>query len=875
MGQEHQEHHHKNHQHAHMFSVIILLVATLAVIMVLLMWNSQAQGQAGECEECPKPVSGTYTNTTMTLTFDQLVYATGTPHFLPGGVRSRSPLRFWEGGVSSVSIAKTAATASKTVTVNLSSPVPSGTRDVYLSYNLGSIDANKIRNTSGVNVKTFAFRGMVYTGSSEDAPTPEARCGTTLNTCAAGTLQDDADGPSRYGWTCKDAQDSGRDKKCFLPKSTCTAETKNNCDIPEGGPGTTDGSCSSGYIGECLYWCDDGTWEELDNICALPVSTEPCVPEVIDNCSMTITTSQGNILQGVCASGYEGDCSYRCADEGAWEQVANTCEEYVPDTEAPILTLVTPVLSDITDRDEPTFTFSSSEDGTFPENALHACPLHSSNFVTRRREGKPWVEEGNNTYRIRAREVGTHTCSITVLDGSGNESQPLEFSYTVTAYNENTPPVLTEVTPITSPAPNSPTYVFRSSKKARLAYGGDCATGLRDFYAPRVAYPNSDTTVRFRGLPPYTTDSSGIDVVRDEDEDPVPKEYTNCTITATDDFDNTATLTIGSFTVDWSPVLTDFFPSDIIDNLSEDLKTRMTQLLKETNGSTKRRIEVNGQTVTTRWNLILNEISGVMQDIVWFEVPSVISAVLQTDTEVIKVRLSRSVVAENNPFGRLATGTGNFRHDFEVLLSDSSTMSPTKVTIEGSIITVQLAEGISSDVTATLTYTQDSTDRICVVTGQTTNTDGDLEESFTCLESFSSQPILRGQTIMRNPNIGTNTQLQQQVVDNPGAVIVRDSPDDVSEDSPEANQAYTITQTYTSGDVADEIRYAQILLNRSENCKVAESGPGSPGNETNVFGTKTRNAILCYQREQELTETGTLTPQLYGSLVANYWIRQQ
>ena len=83
----------------------------------------------------------------------------------------------------------------------------------------------------------------------------------------------------------------------------------------------------------------------------------------------------------------------------------------------------------------------------------------------------------------------------------------------------------------------------------------------------------------------------------------------------------------------------------------------------------------------------------------------------------------------------------------------------------------------------------------------------------------------------------------------------------------ETPPARSITGTYSLGDTHDEIRYAQIVLNR-KNCPVAASGAGSPGQETRYFGAKTRSAIICYQRAQGLPETGQLTPALYSHMVA-------
>ena len=82
--------------------------------------------------------------------------------------------------------------------------------------------------------------------------------------------------------------------------------------------------------------------------------------------------------------------------------------------------------------------------------------------------------------------------------------------------------------------------------------------------------------------------------------------------------------------------------------------------------------------------------------------------------------------------------------------------------------------------------------------------------------------------------------------------------------------AKQITKSYRIGDSDDAIYGAQVLLNHATNCKVATSGIGSPGQETEVFGSLTLAAIRCYQRSKGLAVTGVLTPALYDQLAADF-----
>ena len=80
----------------------------------------------------------------------------------------------------------------------------------------------------------------------------------------------------------------------------------------------------------------------------------------------------------------------------------------------------------------------------------------------------------------------------------------------------------------------------------------------------------------------------------------------------------------------------------------------------------------------------------------------------------------------------------------------------------------------------------------------------------------------------------------------------------------------SITGTHTSGSTSREVFGVQVLLNQTRNCKVATSGVGSAGNETQYFGSLTKAAIECYQKSKGLSVTGVLTPALYQMLVDDF-----
>ncbi len=67
---------------------------------------------------------------------------------------------------------------------------------------------------------------------------------------------------------------------------------------------------------------------------------------------------------------------------------------------------------------------------------------------------------------------------------------------------------------------------------------------------------------------------------------------------------------------------------------------------------------------------------------------------------------------------------------------------------------------------------------------------------------------------------------------------------------------FTFSNQIRERATGDAIRYLQVVLNTDPETKVANSGVGSSGRETNYFGSGTRNALIRFQRKYGLSATG-------------------
>ena len=75
----------------------------------------------------------------------------------------------------------------------------------------------------------------------------------------------------------------------------------------------------------------------------------------------------------------------------------------------------------------------------------------------------------------------------------------------------------------------------------------------------------------------------------------------------------------------------------------------------------------------------------------------------------------------------------------------------------------------------------------------------------------------------------------------------------------------TLSKNYQLWDKGEDIRTLQKFFN-THGFIIASSGPGSPGDETTFFGTKTYQALKKFQKANNLPATGYLGPLTRAAL---------
>ena len=182
-------------------------------------------------------------------------------------------------------------------------------------------------------------------------------------------------------------------------------------------------------------------------------------------------------------------CSDRSESDDELETAIVTTDNTA--TTAPVIAEVTAVTTPTNDT-TPDYTFSSDEAGTITYGG--SCSSSTTSATT-----------GNNTITLVSLSDDTYSnCTITVTDSGGNVSNSL----TITSFTVAIPPIIAEVTAVTTPTNDTtPNYTFSSSKAGTITYGGSCS---------------SSSTIAIAGINTITFNAL------------VNGTYDNCTITVTD-----------------------------------------------------------------------------------------------------------------------------------------------------------------------------------------------------------------------------------------------------------------------------------------------------------------------------------------------------
>jgi len=126
------------------------------------------------------------------------------------------------------------------------------------------------------------------------------------------------------------------------------------------------------------------------------------------------------------------------------------------------------------------------------------------------------------TVSFAALADGTYSnCTITVTDSAGNTQTISVNTFTI----DTTAPTLAQVTAVSTPtSDNTSSYTFSSDEAGNITYGGSCSSST-------TASTTDNNTITFNALSDET--------------------YSNCTISVTDNANNTSdNLSVSSFTID-------------------------------------------------------------------------------------------------------------------------------------------------------------------------------------------------------------------------------------------------------------------------------------------------------------------------------------
>lgn len=100
----------------------------------------------------------------------------------------------------------------------------------------------------------------------------------------------------------------------------CDATTESRCVLSSSSSGSSSaGTCQTGYIGSCSYFCENGYWRNESNSCTYAAAS--CSATTTWNCSLP-RTDDGETGIGTCINNTYGSCSRECKN-GRWLYSSN------------------------------------------------------------------------------------------------------------------------------------------------------------------------------------------------------------------------------------------------------------------------------------------------------------------------------------------------------------------------------------------------------------------------------------------------------------------------------------------------------------------------------------------------------------------------
>ena len=324
-------------------------------------------------------------------------------------------------------------------------------------------------------------------------------------------------------------------------------------------------------------------------------STEVGTIEYGGSCSAGITSTvigSNTITLNALSEGTYTDCTITVTDTFGNVSKTLTVSSFEIDTTSPTVEEVTRVTNP-TNITTPEYVFSSTEagtityDGACSSNTTSAVSLPSNNTIALTNTSLGNLAEDNYT-----------NCKVRVTDAAGNVSSwrdISDFEVDITA------PTLEEVTAVKNPTNDqTPNYSFKSTQSGTITYGGSCKSDNSSITA------SDNITI-------ILTDNSSGNLAEDN--------YTDCTITVTDNASNAAiTLNISSFEIDTTaPTVYSTSPSDLdnltspsssitvtfsekVDNISANTNTNCTETIQLSSNNFSNCIQMSSSTPSSTDN---------------------------------------------------------------------------------------------------------------------------------------------------------------------------------------------------------------------------------------------------------------------------------